>query len=357
MKSTHSVFYKNSRQMGEIPSGSINLVVTSPPYPMIEMWDEMFSSTDSKIKQALLDSNGAKAHFLMNKCLNEVWREVDRVLAPSGIVCINVGDATRKIGDTFQLFSNHTFITNFFIELGYQPLPLILWRKQSNKPNKFMGSGMVPTNAYVTLEHEYILIFRKVGNRKFQDDKPSRNSSAYFWEERNVWFSDVWDLNGESQKINNKGTRQRSAAYPFELAYRLINMYSIQGDTILDPFLGTGTTMIAAIASCRNSIGYEICPELKNIIESRLHDVVDFSNRVIENRINKHIQFIISKDSTKYKSAHYDFNVITSQEELIFIPRLKTISMLYENTYSVNYSDNAFIKHVNSDKKTIKLEL
>ena len=104
---------------------------------------------------------------------------------------------------------------------------------------------MYPGGAYVTLEHEYILILRKNGKRKFttQPEKQNRRESAYFWEERNIWFSDIWDLKGIRQDIQQKDIRTRSAAFPFELAYRLINMYSVFGDTILDPFLGTGTTI------------------------------------------------------------------------------------------------------------------
>ena len=125
---------------------------------------------------------------------------------------------------------------------GFTSLPDILWRKPTNAPNKFMGSGMLPAGAYVTYEHEYILIFRKGGKRAF--DRPPRRRqlrrrSAYFWEERNVWFSDVWtDLTGDAPGSRRRETRARSAAFPFELPYRLIQMFSVYGDTVLDPFAG-----------------------------------------------------------------------------------------------------------------------
>jgi len=147
-----------------------------------------------------------KAYYLMNKELYKTWREVDRVMAKGGIVCINIGDATRKIGDNFQLYANHSQVTYYFEKMGYQVLPMIIWRKETNKPNKFMGSGMLPPNAYVTLEHEYILIFRKNGNRSFNEhQKENRRNSAYFWKKGNIWFSDLWtDLKGISQKLNHK---------------------------------------------------------------------------------------------------------------------------------------------------------
>ena len=207
MMTKHRVNIGNSQNLKKIEDESVNLIVTSPPYPMIEMWDKIFSSLNPAIEEALNDQNGFEAYDLMNKELNKVWAEVDRVLVPGGIACINIGDATRKIGDSFQLYSNHSRIICCFEKMGYQVLPDILWRKQSNKPNKFMGSGMLPPNAYVTLEHEYILIFRKGSNREFkkQEEKEHRRGSAYFWEERNKWFSDVWeDVKGTSQKMQNK---------------------------------------------------------------------------------------------------------------------------------------------------------
>ena len=128
-----------------------------------------------------------------------------------------------------------------------------------------MGSGMLPAGAYVTYEHEYILIFRKGGKRLFgtEEEKARRRVSAYFWEERNVWFSDIWiDLKGAAQGLCNKSVRNRSGAYPLELAFRLICMYSLYGDLVFDPFLGTGTTTTAAIVTGRNSIGAECHREL-----------------------------------------------------------------------------------------------
>ena len=322
MITKHKVNIGNSQNLKEIENESVNLIVTSPPYPMIEMWDEVFGSLNPSITDALNNENGFEAYDLMNKELNKVWDEIDRVLTPGGIACINIGDATRKIGNSFQLYSNHSRIISYFEQMGYQVLPDILWRKQSNKPNKFMGSGMLPPNAYVTLEHEYILIFRKSGNRQFkkQEEKEERRDSAYFWEERNKWFSDVWeDVKGTSQIMKNKELRNRNGAYPFELAYRLINMYSVKGDTVLDPFLGTGTTIIASIAAGRNSVGYEIDSNFKDFIIKGILDSKDSSNEYIYERIENHVNFVnervIEKGPLKHKSDIYNFAVMTRQEK------------------------------------------
>ena len=260
----HEVYYKSCMQMKEVATESVGLVVTSPPYPMIEMWMDSFSIQDENIRLAIKEEKYNTAFEMMHELLNEVWNEVNRILIPGGIACINIGDATKTINGVFQLFSNHSKIISQFVKMGFCVLPDIIWRKQTNAPNKFMGSGMYPPGAYVTYEHEYILIFRKGSKRSFDNavQKQLRRESAYFWEERNIWFSDVWEIKGVGQRMaNNIESRKRSGAYPFELAYRLINMFSIKGDTVLDPFLGIGTTAAAAIASQRNSIGYEINAE------------------------------------------------------------------------------------------------
>ena len=153
METEHKVYFKNSSNMSEITSNSIDLMITSPPYPMIEMWDPLFSSLNEEIKQALEKEDSKKAFNLMHQELDNVWREVARVLKLGGIACVNIGDATRKIGMNFQLFPNHVKITNFFQDNDFIELPCILWRKPTNSPNKFLGSGMLPPNAYVTLEH------------------------------------------------------------------------------------------------------------------------------------------------------------------------------------------------------------
>lgn len=332
--------------MEELEDASVALVITSPPYPMIEMWDDLFSKENPEIAVALEEENGMKAFNLMHDELGKTWREAHRVLMPGGIACVNIGDATRTIGKNFQLFPSHATIVNKFLELGFQSLPEILWRKQTNAPNKFMGSGTMPPGAYVTLEHEFVLLFRKGRKREFTTPqaKEKRRESAFFWEERNSWFSDVWtELKGAPQKMNNSKSRERSAAYPFELAYRLINMFSVKYDTILDPFLGTGTTLMAAMASERNCVGYEIDRQFKEIIDERLDGFISFVNDYIHERITSHARFIEKRTEEKGIPDHYnknhDFYVVTSQEKSIRIRKLKTLTRENENEYRATYCD------------------
>lgn len=330
--------------MEAIPSESIDLVVTSPPYPMIAMWDEMFVQQSSSVKKALEIGDGQNAFELMHQLLDPIGEEVFRVLKSGGFACVNIGDATRTINGNFVLYPNHVRILKSALELGFSALPCILWRKQTNAPNKFMGSGMLPAGAYVTLEHEYVLVLRKGPKREFrkEKDKKIRRESAIFWEERNSWFSDVWfDVKGTPRALNDKDARLRSAAYPFEIVYRLINMYSAKGDTVLDPFLGTGTTTAAAIASGRNSIGYEIDPTLENVV-GRKDVIIDSSKQLIRKRLANHMEFVVqwlkTKGGFKYNNEHYGFPVMTAQEkELIFNDPLN-IRESEKSTFKVEYS-------------------
>lgn len=350
---THKIIIGAAQNMEQVDDNSIALVVTSPPYPMIEMWDDILAKQNAKIQKALDNGESYEAFEMMHAELDKVWKEVERVLIPGGFACINIGDATRKIKDNFALYSNHSRIISAFSKLSMSNLPNIIWRKQTNAPNKFMGSGMLPSGAYVTLEHEWILIFRKGSKRHFktEQEKLERKESSFFWEERNVWFSDVWDLKGTKQKIENSETRKRSAAFPFEIPYRLINMYSLQGDTILDPFLGTGTTCLAAIASNRNSIGYEIDPAFLGIITQNIESMpVGFYNSIIENRISQHVNFINERkaNSKKGEIKHFNSNlnlpVMTSQETNIKFRFIKGIGRL-NNEIKVGYSDLAIEKN------------
>jgi modification methylase len=338
VKTAHRIILDDSREMTGVPDESIDLVVTSPPYPMIEMWDELFASLSLAARDALEKSDGNKAFEAMHAELDRVWRELWRVLKLGAFVCVNVGDATRTIGERFRLYANHARIISTFRSLGFDSLPVILWRKQTNAPNKFMGSGMLPAGAYVTLEHEYILVFRKGEKRQFATagEKNGRMKSAFFWEERNKWFSDVWDFKGTAQGLNHKDLRSRSGAYPLELAYRLINMYSLYGDTVLDPFLGTGTTTLAAIAGGRNSIGIEIDKRLASFVTRQADSFIPVANGLLSQRINDHGQFIAahtgSKGPVKYINEPHGFPVVTRQE---------TGLQLYRNSEIVRTSDHA----------------
>jgi DNA modification methylase len=343
MITRHSLITGNSADLSALPDESAELVVTSPPYPMISMWDTVFSEQDAKVKSALERGDGDSAFEVCHIILDTVWRECFRILKDGSFLCINIGDAVRKIGEDFRLYPNHSRIISSLGRLGFHILPAVLWRKQTNSPTKFMGSGMYPAGAYVTLEHEYILISRKGGKKKFSaEDKERRWRSAFFWEERNVWFSDIWDFKGTGQRLPGGKSRERSAAFPLELPFRLICMYSLYGDTVVDPFSGTGTTSLAAAAAGRNSVGIDAAEEL--ILDSReaLSGSADILNDRTAERMENHFAFIEEREAkgkpVKYRNSPHDMPVMTKQEEQLKLYRISGLPEITPEEIRFRYS-------------------
>jgi DNA modification methylase len=177
-ETVHEIHVGDARDM-DVADGSVDLVVTSPPYPMIELWDDLFVDLAPAAGEALGAGDGSAAFEAMHGVLDSVWAECARVLAPGGIACINVGDATRTVDGGFQVYPNHARVIEAFEALGFETLPDVLWRKPGNSAAKFMGSGTLPPNAYVTLEHEYVLVFRKGSKRSFEPGERRRYESAF----------------------------------------------------------------------------------------------------------------------------------------------------------------------------------
>ncbi len=344
LQTRQRLYFGDARKMTAVGDGSVDLVVTSPPYPMIQMWDELFERLDPAVFRALEKNRGMAAFDGMHAALDRVWSEVHRVLRTGGIACINIGDAVRTIGGDFTLYPNHARILTAMLALGFQPLPTILWRKPTNAPNKFMGSGMLPPGAYVTLEHEHILVLRKGAKRDFSGsvEKHRRHESAYFWEERNTWFSDVWaGLIGANQRLAANDTRKRSAAFPLELPYRLISMFSVAGDRVLDPFLGIGTTLLAALATGRDAIGYELESEFRETIVQSLTAGVPIAQRRIAGRLADHVKFVQERTAAgraiKHRNRFYGFPVMTRQEVDLVFHRPTAVSQPDKDLFVVDY--------------------
>lgn len=324
MQTTHEIRVGDAREF-DVESGSVDLVVTSPPYPMVEMWDESFAAQNSTVATALESGDGQTAFEAMHDLLDDVWERVADALSEGGIAAINVGDATRRIDGQFRLYPNHARIIEGLATAGLDQLPGIVWRKPTNSTAKFMGSGTLPTNAYATLEHEHILLFRKGGTRDFPAKDDDRYASAFFWEERNRWFSDCWEVRGTGQTLDN-GARERSGAFPLDIPLRLVRMYSVRGDTVLDPFVGTGTTSLAALLEGRNSIGIERNAELAEAFEERATEAPDLSMDIAGERLERHREFVAERDDEpKYAAEHYDTRVVTKNERRIRLPTVTDI--------------------------------
>lgn len=347
MKSCHRLVISDSRDLSWIDGETVDLVVTSPPYPMIEMWDHLFGELNPEILRKLQQERGLESYELMHRELDKVWVELHRVLKKGGILCLNVGDATRTLGHGFQLYPNHARILERVVNIGFQVLPEIVWRKQTNAPNKFVGSGTLPAGAYVTLEHEWILLLRKGARRRFQtpEEKKNRLASAFFWEERNSWFSDVWDFKGVRQDIEGGSRRKRSGAFPFELAYRLINMFSVKGDLVLDCFAGAGTTMLAAMCAARNSLSAEIDETMTPVVEAGALDIASRANRKILQRLTDHQAFIGECRERgrvlKHRNSHYGFPVVSAQEREILLNYVRTCKKTGQGQWELEYQPEA----------------
>jgi modification methylase len=235
----------DARRLAGIDDASVELVLTSPPYPMIPQWDGLFRAL------------GATTYPAMLRVLADAWTACFRVLADGGLLAIVVGDALRRSEEGFRLWPNHAETLVAAERAGFRPLPYLLWKKPTNRPNAFLGSGFLPPNAYVTLDCEFVLLFRKGDPRHFPAHDPRREASRFSRAERDRWFSQVWtDVRGARQATAGR----RTGAFPPELARRLVRMFSVAGDTVLDPFAGTGTTLWAAVECGRNAVGVEWDP-------------------------------------------------------------------------------------------------
>jgi DNA modification methylase len=309
---------------------SVDLIVTSPPYPMVSMWDECFSEQSPAFAQSLEMEHGRYMHEMSHGVLGAVWNECWRVLKPGGFWCINIGDAVRRVKDTFEFYSNATKVHACIAPMAgpIVALPPIIWRKPSNSPTKFLGSGMLPTSAYVTMEHEHILIFRKgIERRTYHgEDRTRRRRSAIFWEERNEWFSDLWTVPGHRQEPKSLGGL-RTGAFPAAIPERLICMFSLYGDVVLDPFMGTGTTQRAAMALGRNSLGFEHKREA--FIQPA--ESWRYINAVGQARLDKHRSFIGTRGATKgfeHRNSNHNTLVKSPQERDLVVTQTYELEAL-----------------------------
>ena len=239
----------DSRDLSFLPEESVHLVVTSPPYWNLKRYNE---NPDQ------LGHIQDYEAFLFE--LEKVWRHVYRILVPGGrLVCV-VGDvcvARRNFG-RHLVFPLHADICVICRRIGFDNLNPIIWHKIANASyevsngSKFLGKPYEP-NAIIKNDMEFILMQRKPGGYR-QPTNTQRDESRIAKDEFDRWFQQIWNITGAS-------TKHHPAPFPLELATRLVRMFSFSGDTVLDPFCGSGTTMVAALRTGRNSIGIDIDPE------------------------------------------------------------------------------------------------
>jgi site-specific DNA-methyltransferase (adenine-specific) len=266
----HKLVIGDARDLSFLPDESIHLVVTSPPYWNLKKYrdhpDQMGHIPDYE-------------DFL--KQIEKVWRHCYRILVPGGrLVCV-VGDVclSRRRYGRHVVVPLHADICVICRKIGFDNLNPIIWHKIANanfeveNGCKFLGKPYEP-NAIIKNDIEFILMQRKPGGYR-QPTEAQRELSRISKAEYDKWFRQFWTLTGAS-------TKQHPAPFPLELAYRCVRMFSFYGDTVLDPFCGTGTTMVAALKAGRNSIGIEIDKEYalmaKNRFEGEVHSLLENAN-------------------------------------------------------------------------------
>jgi len=256
MKTHHKIINGDSRQMNELPDNSVHLTITSPPY-----WQLKDYGSDNQI-----GFNDSYENYINN--LNLVWKECFRTLHNGCKLCVNIGDqfARAVYYGRYKVIPIREEIIKFCENIGFDYMGAIIWQKVTTSNTTGggvqMGSYPYPRNGILKLDYEFILVFKKLG----ESPKPSKEQkelSKMTADEWNTFFAGHW---------NFPGVRQNGhiAMFPEELPRRLIKMFSFVGETVLDPFAGSGTTSIASKKSYRNSVGFEINHEFIPIIKERL---------------------------------------------------------------------------------------
>ena len=238
------IFCKSSEDMTELPENSVHLMVTSPPYNVGKEYDK-----DITLKEYL-------------DFLNQTWREVYRVLVPGGRACINVANLGRK-----PYIPLHSFIIQGMLEIGYLMRGEVIWNKASSSSGSTAwGSWCSPSNPTLRDVHEYILIFSKTG---FSRKNPYKRKATISRDDFLELTKSVWTFPAVSaKKIGHP------APFPIELPQRLLQLYTFEGEVVLDPFMGSGQTAIAALNTNRHYVGYDVDVEYVNLAEKRLRQFI-----------------------------------------------------------------------------------
>lgn len=256
IKTTHTLINGDSRNLSLIPDKSIHLIITSPPY-----WQLKDYGNDSQI-----GFHDSYESYINN--LNTVWSECNRVLHDGCRLCINIGDqfARSVYYGRYKVIPIRTEIIRFCETLGMDYMGAIIWQKQTTMNTTgggaVMGSFPYPRNGILKIDYEFILVFKKQGKAPTPTAEQKKHSEITK-EEWNTYFASHWNFGGAKQDGH-------IAVFPEELPHRLIKMFSFVGETVFDPFMGSGTTALAARNLQRNSIGYEINPEYKKFYREKV---------------------------------------------------------------------------------------
>ena len=256
----HNIYFGDSRKLTKIENGSVQLIVTSPPYWQLkEYGPENRTGYDESYGE-----------YINN--LNQVWAECYRVLSAGCRMCVNIGDqfARSAYYGRYKVITIRDEIIRCCESLGFDYMGAIIWQKSAARKTagiaSVMGSYLYPRNGVLTLNYEYVLIFRKLGTPPEVSDE-MKEVAKMTNEEWNKYFYGHWNFPGAK-----KESHADVAAFPEELPKRLIKMFSFKNETVFDPFLGSGTTSLAALKLERNSAGYELNREYKDMIYEKINE-------------------------------------------------------------------------------------
>lgn len=263
METEHVLYIGDAKEVSSSITGeTIGLVITSPPYWNIKDYDVKDQIGFNQSYEEYIDS------------LKDVWFECKRVLYPGCKLVVNVGDQflrAKDNGGTYEIKPIHADIIKACQELGFYFLGNIIWKKITTTKTTggctWMGSIYYPRDGYVTYEHEYIMIFKKPGKAP-KPSEEAKKLSRLSKEFRSKWFRGIWD---DLPPAKQEG---HCAMFPEELPMRIIRMFSFAGDIVLDPFVGSGTTMAAAEKFHRSSIGIDVNPKFVNLAQSKVKNLV-----------------------------------------------------------------------------------
>ncbi len=333
MQLTPTIIIGDSRNMSELKDESVHLIITSPPY-----WQLKDYGNGSQI-----GFNDTYEDYINN--LNLVWKECYRVLHNGCRLCVNIGDqfARSVYYGRYKIIPIREEIIKFCETIGFDYMGAIIWQKvttcNTTGGATIMGSFPYPRNGIIKLDYEFILIFKKLGDSP-KVSKEIKEKSKLTTEEWNEYFYGHWNFSGEKQD-------KHLAMFPEELPKRLIKMFSFTGDTVLDPFLGSGTTCLAARNLNRNSVGYEINKDFLPLIKVKLK--VD--SKVVEQEkmdidFKKEIQKLpyVFKDPVK-------FNKKIDPKKLRFGSKIDNSDHKRETYYSVKEIISPEIVLLNNDLK------
>ena len=258
MATNHKIIIGDSKNMFETGNNSVHLVITSPPYWQIKDYGD----------KNQIGFNDSYEEYIDN--LNQVWSECYRVLNSGCRLCINIGDqfARAITYGRYKIIPIRTEIIKFCESIGFDYMGAIIWQKMTTMNTtggaSVMGSYPYPRNGLIAIDYEFILLFKKLGKAQNDIAQPIKEQSKLSNEEWRKYFTGHWNFAGEKQ---NGG---HIAMFPEELPKRLIKMFSFVGETILDPFLGSGTVTKVAKDLNRSSIGYEINKDYLPIIKQKV---------------------------------------------------------------------------------------